>query len=530
MWSTQNPTDIDATCVANPQDVFAALQKNAIDAVWLFRTEKFWTATLVTKDDTWVQYSYEITPCREEWWYTDRRHPTDITRTQSLLADAWRRDFTVNALYYTHVGVGTASSQPIWDALQVDDDELITYLSKQWRTYIPTIQLLILQHEDFINAIIIDGEINIPAIQQFCINHWLPYSSWDGIRLFLDPKKWLQDIAVQKLQTVGDADKRFNEDALRILRALRFVNVRNQAWHTFDFNKDTWNSIKKQYHLVQYLAKERIRDELVKVFSAHNPFGYVALLDEANILQYIFPSLLRCKHNEQPIRYHPFDTYTHILLTLYHLQQINTSYLVKLWMLYHDVGKPDQYHYYAQCKTKEEIEALHWSWYNHSVCWAEFAEKDFAALSFSSKEIEEIARYVAMHMRPWQILDARHDNQRKKVRLLYSEYGYDRIKNLFDICKADRLWQYNPIQSQEIDAVTVLYNHLDYLRDNEWQFTMKDMIINGDDIMHHFGLQPWKHIWDMLQKAFERVLHEKDDRNTKHAILAYLKGNLPDGK
>ncbi len=117
--------------------------------------------------------------------------------------------------------------------------------------------------------------------------------------------------------------------------------------------------MKKSYHLVQYLAKERIHDEIVKVFSANNPFGYVALLDEANLLQYIFPSLARCKGNEQPIRYHPFDTYSHILLTLWYVQQINSNYLVKLGMLYHDVGKPDQYYYYAQCKTKEEIEALH---------------------------------------------------------------------------------------------------------------------------------------------------------------------------
>lgn len=89
--------------------------------------------------------------------------------------------------------------------------------------------------------------------------------------------------------------------------------------------------------LIQYVAKERIHQELVKVFSANNPFGYVALLDDAHILQFIFPSLYRTKNNEQPVRYHPFDTYAHTLLTLWHLQQINTDYLVKLGMLYHDV-------------------------------------------------------------------------------------------------------------------------------------------------------------------------------------------------
>jgi hypothetical protein len=135
-----------------------------------------------------------------------------------------------------------------------------------------------------------------------------------------------------------------------------------------------------------------------------------------------------------------------------------------------------------------------------------------------------------MHMRPWQILEARAENQRKKVRLLYSEFGYDRVKNLFDVCKADRLGQYNPIQSSEIDSVDILYEHLLYLQKNEWQFTPKDMVVNGDIIMEHFWLEPWKKIGDLIHKAFQRVVHEKDNRNTKHAILSYLKWILANGE
>lgn len=528
LWMNDNPTDIDATCAWDPQALFQSLQKNSSEAVWLFRTEKFWTATVIFNE--WgKEFTYEITPFREESWYTDRRHPTEIVRTNSLIADAWRRDFTVNALYYTTVGISVKNNEPIGSALRVDTDELLDQLNKQGFSYVHSVQLLILQDSGIINEIVVDWKIHHDVLLKRCISNWIPYNSSDWIRIIIDAKLWIQDMVIQKLRTVGDADRRFNEDALRILRALRFVNIRNQKWQTFDFHKDTWQSIKKQYHLIQYLAKERIHDEIVKVFSANNPFGYVALLDEVNLLQYIFPSLARCKGNEQPIRYHPFDTYSHILLTLWNVQKINTNYLVKLGMLYHDVGKPDQYYYYAQCKTKEDIEALHWSWYNHIVCWAEFAQKDFEALAFSSKEIEEISWYVAMHMRPWQVLEARVDNQLKKVRVLYSEFGYDRVKNVFDICKADRLGQFNPIQWTEVDAVEWLYKHLDYLRDSEWQFTMKEMIVGGDDIMKEFELKPSKEVWELLQKAFQRVLHEKDNRNTKHAILAYLKGIITHG-
>jgi hypothetical protein len=79
-------------------------------------------------------------------------------------------------------------------------------------------------------------------------------------------------------------------------------------------------------------------------------------MDELNILQYYFPALKNCKNNNQPIRYHPFDTYIHTILCLYHLQQINTNYLVRFAMLYHDVGKPDQY-YWASIKKDEESQS-----------------------------------------------------------------------------------------------------------------------------------------------------------------------------
>lgn len=114
----------------------------------------------------------------------------------------------------------------------------------------------------------------------------------------------------------------------------------------FDFESQTYKSMKKNRYLVQRIAKERIHDELIKVFEADNPFGYVALLDDLHLLELLFPHVYRCKKIDQPVRYHPFDIYAHTMLTLYNLQQLNTNYLVKLAMLYHDVGKVDQYHTY----------------------------------------------------------------------------------------------------------------------------------------------------------------------------------------
>lgn len=156
--------------------------------------------------------------------------------------------------------------------------------------------------------------------------------SVDGsLGIVIDPQKGIQDLLKGKLQAVGNPDQRFQEDALRIIRALRFVNVLNtkKIEHPLDFHKTTWKSLKKNYYQIQFIAKERIRDELLKIFKGSNPFGFIALCDEINILKYLFPSLYQTKNINQPVRYHPFDVYAHTMLVLWNAQQINEDYLFK---------------------------------------------------------------------------------------------------------------------------------------------------------------------------------------------------------
>ena len=124
--------------------------------------------------------------------------------------------------------------------------------------------------------------------------------------------------------------------------------AKGEAVVLFDFVKETWNSIKKNSALLDHVAKERIKDELSKAFIAGNPFGFVSLLDEAKLLPILFPALMETKNVEQPVRYHPFDVYAHTMLTLFELQKINKNYLVRFAMLYHDVGKVDQFDAYEE--------------------------------------------------------------------------------------------------------------------------------------------------------------------------------------
>lgn len=240
--------------------------------------------------------------------------------------------------------------------------------------------------------------------------------------ILLDPQKGFNDLIERRLRAVGSPDQRLREDPLRILRALRIINILNQKLpHSFDFETQTRRSLKKNYYLISKLPKERVREEIVKVFKENNPFGYISLLDEINVLKYIFPALYATKGVHQPVRFHPFDVYAHTLLTLYNLQQFNDDYLVKLAMLYHDVGKTEQYYYYSIGLNEDERKEAHGLWVNHVQCGVDFVHHDFTKLGFSNKEIDEVARYVKRHMFPGEIVKGKHQNQAKKIKELLSE-------------------------------------------------------------------------------------------------------------
>ena len=531
-----------------------------IDKTWMsyFMTEKFWTMTLIKKieklknwkienTDSWV-IKYELTPLRTESEYNDSRHPDIINWSNDVLLDSKRRDFTINCIYYTNVPY-KAEYTSLIDKKNIhkysDDETFLKRLDDHWYLYITNQNLLIIQDHTIIAKLFAEGNFQADQIKNILKSatvFTIGKKSEIGklLRIIVDPHKWIHDSIHKKLRAVGDPDYRFTEDALRIIRAIRFVNVLNEKlknwkieklkdWKKeekimlFDFEKATWNSVKKYHALVNNVAKERIKEEIMKAFTVGNPFGFVSLLDEAQLLEHLFPALYATKNIEQPIRYHPFDVYVHTLLCLYELQKINKDPLVRLAMLYHDVGKVDQFGAYAEGLSKEEIRGILAGPLNHRRSSPEYAKTDFKALGFSSKEITDIARYIAHHHTPEEMIFAKEENVEKKVRTFFSESGYERAMNVLDIAMADRLGQYNPLQnSSDLSDVDKLKTILKKLQKEEGQFTMKHLAVDGWDIIKQFKLTAWPDIWLLLKKTLARVLIDIKKRNTKKEIFWFL--------
>ncbi len=539
LWVENNPTDIDFTMTWNPIEIYNQMDKKDISH---FITEKFGTITLI-KDEI----KYELTPLRTESWYKDVRHPDKITRSNDLLLDSARRDFTINCIYYfsTEYKFNIPSSKKI-----EEKRDQLEILKEDWINFLPGLNILIIQNPDHIKKLFKNW-----AFQPDFLDYLLdilknkiisqPKSkniqiSSNTIRVIIDPFQWIQDLVNRRLQTCGEPDKRFQEDALRLIRAIRFVNVLNQKLQNlsqgteqttkislFDFGKETWISLKKNSKLIKNIAKERIKEEIFKTFRDWNPFWFTALLDESGMLKYLFPSLAKTKKIEQPIRYHPFDVYAHTMLTLYQLQKTNTDPLVRFAMLYHDVGKPVQFADYKNGLSKDEIrEIMAWP-NNHRRSGPQLAKKDFSNLWFSSKEISEICDYIARHHKPEEILNATADNREKKLRKFLSEAWFEKVNNVLDIAMADRLWQYNPLQnSSDISDVWELKAQLKKLNDKEWQFIVKNLVIDWNDIIKYFKIQPWPIVWELIHKTLNRVMDDIKHRNKKENIMEFLKKYL----
>lgn len=527
---TTNMDDVDIAMAGEPWAIKSSIHtawKNAWGDFSFFDTEKYGTMTIIPKL-AWSfklqasnEAKYEITPFRTETTYSDGRHPDEVVRSSSLREDSQRRDFTINALYYTVVKVNEGIPQ--WMTGQAKEWKRRSKEAQTSYMFDPQSQTLIINDAESIK----NRSESDMSFADFVASYIAEYAlevTWESLRVIVDPQWWIGDLLDGKIRAVGDPDARFGEDALRLIRALRFVISLNHGWvRSFDIEKATWKSLKKNSYLIRQVAKERIKQELDKVFVWHNPFGFVSLLDETNILKRLFPRLHANKHVDQPVRYHPFDVFTHSMMVLYHMQELSTDPILRYAALYHDVGKVEQYSTYAMWLDQDEVREVFGTWLNHIVCGAEFAREDFKALGMSSKELDQIVWYVANHMKIGEIMNGTADNQRKKIRTMISDVWPDMVQNLSILTIADRLWQYNPLQPPVVQEVRAIMDLVDTLMTEEGRFTMAQLAVDGNDLMHELKITPWPRVGELLQRAFERVSEDIAGRNAKELILKYLK-------
>jgi poly(A) polymerase/tRNA nucleotidyltransferase (CCA-adding enzyme) len=428
------PKDWDIATNARPDDV----QKIFPDSVY---ENNFGTVGIKIRnqdaDGKEIVEVVEVTTYRIESKYSDKRHPDEVKFAKTLKEDLSRRDFTINAL-----------------ALRVSEQESVS-----------------------------SDQQKIEKIAG---------TKFELIDLFSGQ----EDLENKLIRAVGDANERFNEDALRMMRAIRFSVTLD-----FSIEKKTFLAIQKNSENLKFISPERIRDEFSKIILSSTPAKGIELLQEAGILRIILPEIesgigvMQSHHHY----YGPYNTvYKHLVASLEKCPSKKLE--VRLASLLHDVGKP---------KSKRG-EGENATFYNHEYIGERMAKDILERLRFPRKVIDKVTLLVRNHMFYYNVDEVGESGVRRVVQKI----GLENIGDLIDVRIADRLGSGVP------KAVPYKLRHFQFMVEkvSHDPISVKQLKIDGNDLMEELIVDPGPKIGAILAVLLSKVI-DNPTLNEKENLL-----------
>lgn len=326
----------------------------------------------------------------------------------------------------------------------------------------------------------------------------------------IDIFKGQEDLKNKVIRAVGKAEDRFSEDALRMLRAIRFVvTLSPKIWR---LEEKTNQAIEKNAHFLQFISKERIRDELMKIIASENGAKGIEILRRIGLLKYIIPELEEGFAVGQN-KHHIYQIYQHNLLSLNYACQKNFSKYVRLAALLHDIGKP-------RTKGGEGVDS---TFYNHEIVGAKMTYQILIRLKFPKKDIEKVVRLVRYHLFYYNVGEVGDSS----VRRLLRKVGQENIEELLELRYCDRIGSSVP------KAEPYKLRHLKYLFEKVSQdpISVRTLKMSGNDIMDILAIKPGQKIGQILYCLLGQVLADPDKNNKKYLKEEIKKlGKLSDKK
>jgi len=299
------------------------------------------------------------------------------------------------------------------------------------------------------------------------------------------------DLTKKIIRAVGEPSDRFKEDALRMMRAVRFASQ-----FGFSLEPKTERAIKKMAGGIKFIAKERIRDEFKKILESDRPYEGIIMLRNFKLLQYIIPELERGVGVQQN-HHHIYTVFNHSALSLKFCP--GKDWRVRLAALLHDIAKP---------QTKRIVNGDA-TFYNHDVVGAKIAGKIMSRLKFSNEEIEKVTTLIRNHMFYYMVGEVTESS----VRRLIAKVGEQNLKDLIDLRIADRLGSGTP------KAKPYKLRHLEYMmtKVRKDPISAKMLKINGDDLIKVLKIQPGPKIGAILDVLLAEVI-ENPKLNDKNKL------------
>ena len=314
----------------------------------------------------------------------------------------------------------------------------------------------------------------------------MAYSEDEGI---VDLYGGVEDLKKKRLKCVGNPTERFNEDALRIMRAIRFSSVLGCK-----IEENTHNSMVELYTNLDKIAKERINVEFSKMLCGKTP---MFMLNEYQfIFSYIIPEIKPMIGFKQNNPYHWLDVWNHSLHVLFEVKEKDLA--LRLAALFHDIGKPS-------CYVEGEDGVGHF--YGHADKSVEITEKIMKDLKYSNDMIDEVLTLIKYH-------DMQISLSNKFIRRMLNKMPKETFEKLLVLKKADILGQAKVDREKRLGEVDKLGQMLAEFKMEEECFSLKQLKINGNDLIK-MGIKPGKEMGQILNKLFEMVIEEEIENDTQ---------------
>lgn len=319
--------------------------------------------------------------------------------------------------------------------------------------------------------------------------------AYNDERGLVDYYRGMEDMEIGVVRCVGVPEERFEEDALRIMRAVRF-----SAQLGFHIDSFTMKAIQKLSPSLLTISAERIQAELTKILTSPHP-DYLRGAYKLGVTKIILPELDRAMETEQYHLHHIYTVGEHIL---HSLKWVDADKVLRLTMLFHDIGKPETL-------TKDEDGVTHF--HGHAKVSAQIADRIMHRLKYDNDTIGKVCRLVEYHDYGNNL-----EPDAAAVRRAINKIGEDAFPLLFQVKRADIYAQSDYLREQKrerLEKWNQLYNEI---KQKQQCVTLKDLAVSGADLIAA-GMKPGKALGDMLQRLLMLVL-EEPSLNTKEKLLA----------
>lgn len=330
--------------------------------------------------------------------------------------------------------------------------------------------------------------------RDFTINA-MAYNEREGL---VDLFGGAEDIRAGIIRCVGDARARFGEDALRMMRAIRF-----SAQLGYEIEEQTTEAIRELAPRLRQISAERIQVELMKLITSGHP-DYLRIAYETGVTAVIFPEWDEAMRTEQNHPHHRYSVGEH---TLHAMTEIPAKKVLRLAVLLHDIGKP------CTCSVDEEgITHFH----GHAAVSAQMADTILRRLKCDNDTIQMVHKLVLYHDYGNGVMP-----DKRQVRRALHKIGEDAFPALFAVKRADILAQSDYLRQEKLACVErweQLYEEV--IREKEC-ISLKSLAVTGRDLMEN-GMMPGKEMGETLNRLLELVL-DNPEYNTKEYLLSMVK-------